>query len=86
MNTLEDTRQRWSPSLDPIWRPLLNSEYPPPGPTKLGPTPQSSLGDTSRSILVFAPPLRCHARPEGEQCRLIRGHEGRCDYEMKMHH
>lgn len=37
----------------PVWRPLLMSEYPPPGPTKLGPMRMHG----EHIILVYAPPL-----------------------------
>lgn len=39
--------------VEKVWRPLLMSEYPPPGPTKYGET----RDDGTRPILVFAAPL-----------------------------
>jgi hypothetical protein len=37
----------------PVWRPLTNGEYPPPGPTTLGPLRECG----HRVVLVFAPPI-----------------------------
>jgi hypothetical protein len=46
----------------PIWRPLTMGEYPPPGPTRLGPTRECG----HRVILVYAPPLPYSAFEEHE--------------------
>ena len=37
------------------WRPLLMSEYPPPGPTKYGEPRIGWNGQTVRPILVYVP-------------------------------
>jgi hypothetical protein len=68
----------------PIWRPLHNGEYPPPGPTKLGPKRADISGHMVAPILVHAPPLRCYIFGEGERCLLIEGHSGPHDYEVRM--
>lgn len=41
------------PPDEPAWRPLLNGEYPPPGPTSLG----ARREDGTRPIFVYALPL-----------------------------